>query len=233
MSELFNANPFSGLLLTLGCYWLGQYLYNKTQWTIMQSILICSTMIIIILTIGGIGYKDYYNQNTILNYILPLTAVVLAVPLYQNLNILKQHAFPIFAGILSGTLVTMGTIVIIGKLIGTDLTILLSMIPKSATNPIAIEVSRIVGGIPSLTVALVVITGVFGGVFGPELLKLMSIKNKIAKGIAIGSMSHAVGTARAFKEGEVEGAMSSLAMALAGTITAILSPIFALLLYKL
>lgn len=230
MSEIFNANPFSGLLLTLGCYWFGQYLYEKTQSTILQPILISTVIIIIFLMVGNISYEDYYNQNAILNYILPLTAVVLAVPLYRNIHILKQHAFPIFAGIVSGTLVTMGTIVIIGKLVGTDFTILLSMLPKSATNPIAIEASRIVGGIPSLTVALVVITGLFGGVFGPELLKLMRIKNNIAKGIALGSMSHAVGTARAFKEGEIEGSMSSLAMAIAGTLTAILSPIFALLL---
>lgn len=230
MSELFNANPFSGLLLTLGCFWFGHYLYNKTKWTIMQPILICSIIIIFVLIIGKISYEDYSNQNAILNYILPMTAVVLAVPLYRNLKILKHHALPILAGIISGTLATLGAIVIIGKLIGTDYTILLSMLPKSATNPIAIEVSRIIGGIPSLTVALVVITGLTGAVFGPELLKLMRIKNNIAKGIALGSMSHAVGTARAFKEGEVEGAMSSLAMALAGTFTAILSPIFALFL---
>jgi putative effector of murein hydrolase len=104
------------------------------------------------------------------------------------------------------------------------------MLPKSATNPIAIEISGIIGGIPSLTVSLVVIAGVFGGVFGPEILKLMRVKNDVARGIALGSMSHAVGTARAFKEGEVEGSMSSLAMAIAGTLTAILSPIFTLFL---
>lgn len=230
MSEIFNANPFSGLLLTLGCYWFGQFIYRKTQITLLQPILISSIIIIIFLTMSNISYEDYYDQNAILNYILPLTAVVLAVPLYRNLNILKKNAFPIIAGIISGTAVTMGTIIIIGKLLGTDKSILISMLPKSATNPIAIEVAGIIGGIPSLTVALVVIAGLFGGVAGPELLKLFRIKNKIAKGIALGSMSHAVGTARAFKEGEVEGSMSSLAMAIAGTLTAILSPLLVLFL---
>lgn len=230
MSEMFHSNPFSGLLLTLGCYWFGQFFYRKTQWTILQPILTSSVIIIAFLMVWNISYDDYYNQNAILNYILPLTAVVLAVPLYRNLHILKQHALPIIAGIVSGTLVTMGTILIVGKLLGTNDAILTSMLPKSATNPIAIEVSEIIGGIPSLTVALVVITGVFGGVLGPELLKLMRIKNEVAKGIALGSMSHAVGTARAFKEGEIEGSMSSLAMAIAGTLTAILSPLFLLFL---
>jgi Putative effector of murein hydrolase len=228
MNELFNANPISGLLLTVGCYWIGQIIYKKTGWTVLQPILTSSAIIIAFLMIANISYEDYYNQNAILNYILPLTAVVLAVPLYRNLNILKRHYLPILAGIISGTIVTMGMIVIVGKIMGTKPVILISMLPKSATNPIALEVSKIIGGIPSFTVALVVITGVFGGVLGPELLKLFRIKNDVARGIALGSMSHAVGTARAFKEGEIEGSMSSLAMAIAGTLTAILSPLFAL-----
>lgn len=228
INELFQANPISGMLLTIGCYWVGQLIYDKTGWTVLQPILTSSFLIILFLIFAGIPYKVYYDQNMVLNYILPLTAVVLAVPLYRNLYVLKKHALPIFAGIISGTLATMGAIVLAGKLIGTSQNILISMIPKSATNPIAIEISGIIGGIPSLTVMMVVFTGIFGGIFGPEILTLMRVKNDVARGIALGSMSHAIGTARAFKEGEVEGAMSSLAMAIAGTLTAILSPIFVL-----
>lgn len=226
LSDFFNANPISGLLLTLGCYWFGQFIYYRSGITLLQPILTASTIIIAFLMIFHIDFEDYYNQNAMLNYILPLTAVVLAVPLYRNISVLKKNAVPIIAGIVSGTLVTMGAIVLFGKLMGTDELIITSMLPKSATNPIAIEVSDIIGGIPSLTVALVVITGLFGGVAGPELLKLLRIKNDVAKGIALGSMSHAVGTARAFKEGEISGSMSSLAMAIAGTLTALLSPLF-------
>lgn len=228
LSEFFQANPISGMLMTIGCYWIGQMIYEKTKWTVLQPILTSSVIIILFLIYAEIPYDVYYKQNTVLNYILPLTAVVLAVPLYRNLNVLKKHMLPILAGIISGTIATMTAIVVIGKLIGTNASILISMLPKSATNPIAIEVSEIIGGIPSLTVSLVVVAGVFGGVLGPEVLKLMRIKNEVARGIAMGSMSHAVGTARAFKEGEVEGSMSSLAMAIAGTLTAILSPIFVL-----
>ncbi len=229
MNELFQANPISGMLLTIGCYWFGQFLYNKTKWTVFQPVLTSSVIIIVFLIYAKIPYEVYYNQNMILNYILPFTAVVLAVPLYRNLHVLKRHLLPILAGITAGTLVTMGALIVVGKLIGTDDKILISMLPKSATNPIAIEVSEIVGGIPSLTVALVVITGIFGGVLGPEILKLMRIRNGVARGIAMGSISHAVGTARAFKEGELEGSMSSLAMAIAGALTAILAPILVLL----
>ena len=229
MNELFNSNPISGLLLTAGGYWIGLTIYRKTGWTSLQPILTSSIIIISFLMVSGISFEDYYNQNAMLNYMLPLTAVVLAVPLYRNLTILKRHALPIMAGILSGTTVTIGTIVMVGKLMGTNPLILISMLPKSATNPIAIEVSGIIGGIPSLTVALVVITGVFGGVLGPELLKLFRVKSDIARGVALGTISHAVGTARAFKEGEIEGSMSSLAMAIAGMTTAILAPVFALL----
>ncbi len=229
LNDLFQANPISGMLLTVGCYWIGQIVYNKTKWTVLQPILTSSVIIIMFLIYADIPYDVYYNQNMVFNYILPLTAVVLAVPLYRNLDVLKRHALPIMAGIISGTVVTMGAIVVFGRLMGTEENILISMLPKSATNPIAIEVSGIIGGIPSLTVSMVVITGIFGGVFGPEILKLMRVKNEVAKGIALGSMSHAIGTARAFKEGDVGGSMSSLAMAIAGTLTAILSPLFALL----
>lgn len=225
-NDLFVINPITGLLLTLGCYWFGVFLFQRTKLTFLQPVLTSSIVIILFLSFSGVPYEVYYNQNAVLNYILPITAVVLAVPLYRNLKILKQHALPILAGIFSGTIVTMLVVVIVCKLLGNDMSILTSMLPKSATNPIAIEISALVGGIPSLTVSMVVVTGILGGVCGPELLKLMRIKHSVAKGIALGTISHAVGTARAFKENEVEGSMSSLAMAVAGVLTALLTPVF-------
>lgn len=227
MATFFMAHSVSGLLLTLGAYCLGDFLYQKTKWTLLQPILTASVMIILLLTCVEVPYEVYYEQNHLLNEVLPLTAVVLAVPLYRNLHLLRRYALPIIAGIVSGTMVTMAAIVGLGKLLGTDLMVIISMLPKSATNPIALEVSDIIGGIPSFTVALVVITGMFGGVLGPELLNLFRVKHDVARGIALGSMSHAIGTARAYKENEVQGSMSSLAMAIAGILTAVLAPIFA------
>lgn len=226
MSSILLSNPIFGLLLTVACFWIGTLIHRRVGWSFLQPIVIGTAIIIVVLKFTGISYDDYFVQNQILNYILPLTAVVLAVPLYRNFHVMKKHALPLLAGIMSGTLVTMGSIVVLGKLLHADKILIASMIPKSATNPIAIEVSGLIGGIPSLTVSLVVITGIFGATFGPELLNLFGVKNEVARGIAIGSMSHAVGTTRAFKESELEGAMSSLAMAIAGTLTALLSPLF-------
>ncbi|HWQ79574.1 MAG TPA: LrgB family protein [Anaerovoracaceae bacterium] len=230
INEFFQSNPVSGLLLTVGCYWCGQAFYNKTRWTFFQPILTASVIIIFFLYYAKIPYDVYYEQNAVLNYILPLTAVALAIPLYRNLAVLKRHALPILAGITAGTLATMGALLAACRLMGTDEKILVTMLPKSATAPIAMGISEIVGGIPSLTVSLVVTTGLIGGVFGPELLKLMRIKDEVAKGIAIGTISHAIGTARAFKESEIQGSMGSLAIAVAGVLTALLAPIFVLLL---
>lgn len=224
------SNPYAGLLLTIGAFWIGRVLYDLTKWAFLQPVLTASIIVITTLTVFDISYEEYYQQNAILNYILPLTAVVLALPLYRNRSILKQHFAAILAGILAGTVTTLASIALAGIWLGTDTTSLISMIPKSATNPIAFEVSRIIGGIPSVTIALVVITGVIGGVLGPQLLNLMGIKKEIARGIAIGSMFHAIGTARSFKEGELQGSMSSLALALAGMLTAILAPVMVLLL---
>ncbi len=228
MQEFFSANPISGLILTLGSFWFGQYLYKKTGWSFLQPVLVSGILIIIFLKVFHISYQEYYDKNVILNFLLPVTAVAMAVPLFRNLHILRQNALPIFIGIFMGTITTMGSMIALGRLMGTDSRLLLSMLPKNATNPIAMEVSAIIGGIPALTVALVVLAGTIGTVMGPEIMNVMRIKNKVARGIAIGSMSHAVGTARAFKESEIEGSMSSLAMALAGTMVAVLSPIMAL-----
>jgi len=229
MSEMLLSNPVFGLLLTFGCYYIGNVVHRALGWPFLQPIVTATVLIIAILKNTGITYEQYYAQNQMLNYMLPLTAVVLAVPLYKNFHIMKKHALPLIAGIVSGTAVTMGAVLAFGKLLGAEPVLIASMIPKSATNPIAIEVSKLIGGIPALTVSLVVVTGIFGAAFGPELLDLFRIRNDVARGIAIGSMSHAVGTSRALREGEVEGAMSSLAMAVAGTLTALLAPIFALL----
>lgn len=229
IKDILLANPMFGLVLTLLCYYIGTLIHKALGWSFLQPIVIATIIIIVVLKNAGISFDEYHAQNALLNYMLPVTAVALAIPLFKNFHILKKHSVSLLIGIAAGTVTTMLSVIFLGKLFGADKILIASMLPKSATNPIAIEVSAIIGGIPSLTVALVVITGIFGATFGPELLNLFRIKNPIARGIAIGSMSHAVGTSRAFKEGAAEGAMSSLAMAISGTLTAILSPLFILL----
>lgn len=220
-------SPFFGLTLTLFFYVMGQKLYHWLKWGVLQSILAPALMIGLFLHVTGISYEAYVAQNQVLEYILPVSVVALAVPLYKNLDMLKKYWLPLLLGMLAGTVATISSLIVLAKLIGTDERVLLSMIPKSATNPIAIQVSQIIGGVPTLTVVFVVFAGVVGGAAGPETLNLLRIKNKIARGVAIGSMSHAVGTARAFKENELSGTVSGLALAIAGTLTAFLSPVFA------
>ncbi len=227
MKALFLSSPYWAILVTLLAYAAGIWIQQKTKCTFLQPIIVCSAFLIAFLTITGISFEEYNESCQFFNFVLPLTAVVLAIPLYRNLDVLKKYALPIFSGIAAGTLATISSLVLIGKLMGTKETILISMLPKSATNPIAIEVAAQIGGIPSLTVAMVVVAGCFGAVCGPELLKIMGVTHPVAKGIAIGTLSHAVGTARAFKEGEIEGSMSSLAIALAGMATAVCAPIAA------
>ena len=230
MSEITDtlvSIPVFGMVLTLISYWAGLKLHERFPYPFLQPILTASIMVIIILKIFGVEYQVYNKQNAFLNYMLAPAAVVLAVPLYRNIHILKRNIVPIIAGVVCGCLTTMGCCIFFAWLFGANKEIIVSMIPKGVTNPIAIEVSSIIGGIPELTIAMVVFTGIFGGTFGPEVIRLLRIKNKVAKGIALGSMCHAIGTARAFKEGEIEGAMSSLAMGLAGIFTAIAAPIIA------
>lgn len=228
-NDIAASIPCFGIALTLGCYWLGQVIHYRTGKDVLQPILIAVIIIIVVLMGLKIDYETYNSQNQLINSLLPLTAVVLAVPLYESLSILKRYAIPILGGILAGTVTTMACILGIGKLMGTDLNVLLSMIPKSSTTPIAMSVSQIIGGIPAITISLVIVTGIFGACFGPELMRLFRIKHPVAQGITLGTIAHAVGTARAFREGKVEGSMSSVAMALAGILTALLSPVAATL----
>ena len=228
--ELFFGSPVWGIVVTLADYLIGIWVNRKTKSTVLQPILIAAALIISFLMLTGTEFEEYNQQNQILNYILSLTAVVLAVPLYRNLDLLKKYALPVLAGVACGTAATIAVVIVMGRLMGTEHSILVSMIPKSATNPIAVPVSEIIGGNPTLTLAMVVIVGIGGAVAGPELLKGMGVKNPVAKGIAMGTISHAVGTSRAFREGEIQGAMSSLAMALAGALTAFLAPLAASLL---
>lgn len=220
-------SPVWGMTLTLGAYIIGVIVQQKTKIMALQPILTASLLIILFLKATGQNYEAYSDQNVFLAYILSLSAVVLAVPAYRNLDILKKFWKPIFLGITAGSAATIITAILVGKAMGTELSILISLIPKSCTTPIAYGVSESLGGVPAFTVAMVVLTGISGAVFGPALLHLLKVDHEIARGLTLGTISHAIGTTRAFTEGEICGSMSSLAMALAGMITAFLAPVFA------
>ncbi len=230
-NDLIFESPVWGMLTTLCAYRIGVAMQRKTGIAALQPILTAALMIAALLVVTGRSYEEYAAQNQFLNYVLSLSAVVLAVPVYRNLDILKTYAVPILLGVGAGSAATILTVIAAGKLMGTDPQLLLSMVPKSCTTPIAYGVSEALGGIPNFTVALVVLTGIAGAVAGPALLSLLGIRHPIARGMAMGTISHAIGTTRAFGEGEIAGSMSSLAMALAGTFTAFAAPAAAALFF--
>jgi len=226
VTSLIFASPVWGLTLTLGAYLIGVTVQRKTNVMALQPILVGSILIAAVLKAANQSYDAYLEQNVFLSYVLSLSAVVLAVPVYRNLSILKKYWKPIFLGVAAGSAATIATVILVGKLMGTDETTLLSLIPKSCTTPIAHSVSETLGGIPAFTVAMVVLTGICGAVFGPMLLNALKVEHEIARGVTLGTITHAIGTTRAFAEGETCGSMSSLAMALAGMITAFFAPLF-------
>jgi len=167
-----------------------------------------------------------YNQGgDLLSFFLGPATVILAVPLYNRLELLKTNYKAILIGITTGTLTGIVSIIYLTKLFKLDVGVGLAMIPKSVTTPIGMEISKQIGGISSITVAAIILTGILGAVIGPFICNLFGIKNKVAVGIAIGTSSHAVGTSRAIELGETEGAMSGLAIGIAGLITVFLVPI--------
>lgn len=231
MIEEFINNPVFGITLTLLAYIIGASIHNRTKSHIANPILISCIFIIGLLVPAGIPYESYSQGAKYVSFLLGPATVALAVPMYRNFKLISKNKVAILAGILCGSVTGVISASLIAAALGADKVIAISLSPKSVTSPIAMEVSRILGGYPSLTAALVIVTGVIGAMIGPELLKFTGVKNKIAIGVAVGTASHALGTTRAIEEGEEIGAMSSLAIGIAGIITSLAAPIIIRLLF--
>ena len=226
--ELLNT-PLFGVCLTILAYIIGMELYKKFKLPILNPILIALIIIIPILLYFKIPLEVYEKGGNLISFFLAPATVVLAVPLYKKIHLLKKHLIPIVGGIFVGVLTSIISCVVIGNLLGLDLIIVKSSLSKSLTTPIAMALSKQVGGIIPITIVMVMITGIVGAIMAPFVCKVFRIKNKVAKGIAIGTASHAVGTSRAIEMGEIEGAMSGLAIGVAGIMTVFILPI----LYKI
>lgn len=217
--------PVFGITITILVFCLSLYLCKRFKLKLLNPILISIVIIVVFLLIFKIDYSIYNNGGSIITFLLGPATVVLIVPLYNQLNLLKENLFSIIIGISVGCTAGIISIIVLSKLLNLDHILLLSLIPKSTTTAIAIDISREIGGNSALTVAFVSVTGLAGYAFGDKLLKIFRINNSIAKGIALGTTSHAIGTAKAIEMGEVEGAMSSLAIGVAGLITVFLAPL--------
>lgn len=218
---MFNSLYF-GLALSLFMYFTVDYLKKWIKTSLFNPLLISSLLIILILSLLKIEYSEYNQSAQWLHFMLTPATIVLAVPLYQQFKLLQEHALVIFLGVLSGVIASLISVYLLSVLFGLDQTMLITLLPKSITAAIAIGVAEEYQGIVTITVAAVIITGIIGNVIAEPVCKFFRIKNPIAKGIAIGTSSHVVGTSKAMEMGEVEGAMSSLAIVVAGLTTVIL-----------
>ncbi len=224
LNEFFNT-PLFGILLSLIAFQIGTLLYKKTRFSALNPLLVASVLVMVFLLYFRIDFETYNLGGDYISFFLGPSTIVLAVPLYKKIRLLKSNALPILAGISAGCVAGISSILILSSLLGLDEVLTKSLVPKSVTTPIGIEISEQIGGLPSITVAAVVITGIIGAVLGPFICRLFRIKDEVAVGIAIGTASHALGTTRAIELGETEGAMSGLAIGIAGLITVFFVPL--------
>lgn len=227
MREFIQNSAFLGVVISLLAYWLGTFLKRKFKLAIFNPLLIAVLLTMGVLCILKIDYSVYESGTKYISYLLTPATVSLAIPLYEQIEVLKKNIKAIIAGVASGVMASLGTILALAVVFQVSHESYVTMLPKSITTAIGMGVSDELGGYVSITVALIVITGILGNVIAEPVLKLFRITEPVAKGIGLGSASHAIGTAKAMELGEVEGAMSSLSIVIAGILTVVGASIFA------
>lgn len=218
------SNPIILLAITFGIYYVARQIQKRTGWIVLNPILITIAALIALLQLTGISYETYKQGGLYIDFWLKPAIVALGVPLYQNLGQIRRQLLPILMSQLVGCLVGLVSVTLIASAMGASHEVIVSLAPKSVTTPIAMEVCKTSGGIPSLTAAIVVIVGLFGAVFGFKILEVWHVRNPFSQGISMGTAAHAVGTSRAMEKGETYGAYSSLGLILNGVLTALLTP---------
>ncbi|MDD6844613.1 MAG: LrgB family protein [Clostridia bacterium] len=227
MNNFFQTSMFAGVTLSLISYLIGVALKKKFKLGIFNPLLISIIISIIVILVGKIDYNTYSEGARYLSWLLTPATVCLAIPLYEEFELLKQNYRAVMLGLLAGTVTSLTTVFMLSKLCGLSHEEYVTLLPKSITTAIGMGVSEELGGYVTITVAVIIITGVLGNMFGELICRLFRITEPISKGLAFGASSHAIGTAKAIEIGEVEGAMSGLAIAVSGILTVILSSIFA------
>lgn len=218
------SNPIILLAITFGIYYVARQIQKRTGWVVLNPILITIVALIALLQLTGISYETYEQGGQYIDFWLKPAIVALGVPLYQNLGQIRRQLLPILMSQLVGCLVGLVSVTLIASALGASHEVIVSLAPKSVTTPIAMEVCKTSGGIPSLTAAIVVIVGLFGAIFGFKILEVWHVRNPFSQGISMGTAAHAVGTSRAMEKGEIYGAYSSLGLILNGVLTALLTP---------
>lgn len=221
-----SASPLLHLTMTLVAFQAGSWIYEKANRNpLLNPVLLSVIAVVTMLVITGTAYQDYFEGAQFVHFLLGPATVALAIPLYRQFDKVRASALAILSSILAGSLTAILTALAIGSLLGGSTDTLLSLAPKSVTAPVAMGISEQLGGLPSLTAVLVILTGIAGAMLGPVVLDMIGVKDWAARGLAMGTASHGIATARALQVSEVAGAFSGLAMGLNALATAILLPL--------
>jgi predicted murein hydrolase (TIGR00659 family) len=212
-------SPLFGVALTVSAGIVGLYIKTKTGWRLFNPMLFSMLFIIALLLLLKIPYADYRSGGDLILKMLGPITVVLAVPLYQHHDKLRRHAAAILLGVALGSLSALLSVYLFAWMAGLDMTLLKSLLPRSITTPIGIAASEMLEGLVGLSVLAIVITGTFGAIVADWVFSIFKISDPVAKGVALGTSAHAIGTAKAFEYGQLEGAMSGLSIAIAGVST--------------
>ena len=229
MKELFASASYAGAALTMIAFFTGSLIKDKFKSQLFNPILMAMIIIISFLTVTGIDYDTYNSGAKYISWFLTPATVSLAIPLYRQIEQLKNNVFAILAGIFSGVVASAAGILLLALVFGLSHPEYVTLLPKSVTSAIGMGVADELGGISSITVPVIIITGIFGNIIASAVLDFFRITNPVAKGLAIGTAAHGTGTTRAIELGEVEGAMSGLSIAVAGLMTVVVAQVFAFL----
>ena len=222
--------PLLWLALTVVAYAAADALARRARHAVVNPVLLAVGILLAVLLATGTPYEDFFEGAQFVHFLLGPATVALAVPLQRELRRARALAVPLTVALVAGSTAAAVTAVSVARLLGASRATLVSLAPKSTTTPVAMGIAEKLGGLPSLTAALVILTGILGAMIGPWLLRLVRVRDPAARGFALGVASHGIGTARAFQLGEREGAFSGLAMGLNALLTALLVPaLFALL----
>ena len=227
MNDLFRDSLYAGVTLSLAAYMLGVLLKKRFRLGIFNPLLISIAISIVVLLLGKIDYEVYNDSAKYLGYLLTPATVCLAIPLYEQWELLKKNYKAVLLGLLAGAVTSLTTVFVLSLVCGLAHEEYVTFLPKSVTTAIGMGISEELGGYVTITVAVIILTGVFGNVAGEMICRILRIKDPVSKGLAFGAASHAIGTSKAIELGDVEGAMSGLAIAVSGIITVVLAPVFA------
>ncbi len=217
-----TSSPLFGIALSVAAFSVGLWVNRRTKLSIANPILIAIPLVIACLTLTGVPLADYQRGGEVINMLLGPATAARALSIYRQREILKENFLPVLLGCLAGCCASVGSTLALCRIFGLDQALTASLVPKSVTTPIAVELSAQGGGIAAVTIVVVIFTGICGAALAPGFLKLLRVEDPMAAGVAIGTASHGIGTARALQMGKVQGAMSGVAIGVSGIITVLL-----------